>query len=417
MSLNDPQWNNRGEDKRPNNNNTNNANGRPPDLDVIWQTLSQKLNDLFKDKGQGNRREPPPPPPRRPMLPKIPGGGMMWVVVIVVLLWLASGFYVVDAGSRGVVMRFGKYTQTTMPGLQWRLPFPVETVEVVPFSQVRVIEIGYRKNVSLRENRVDREATMLTDDENIVDILFAVQYDLMSAENFVFKNREPDAIVSFVAETAIREIVGKNKMDDVLYVNREQIAAQTKELMQKMLDNYHTGARVQQVTLQSIQPPDRVQAAFADAVSAGQDREKKRIEGQAYANNVVPVARGIAARLLEEANGYAVEAVSRAEGDASRFKQLYAEYRKAPEVTRSRLYIDAMQTIFSNTTKIMIDQKNGNNSLIYLPLDQLMSLSKSAASNAVATTPETAPAKSNADNTGAGDASADRRDALRNRDR
>lgn len=366
MSFNDPQWGKRDDDRRP-----NDQDG-PPDLDAIWQNLNKRLNDMFGEGGRnGNRGEPPT---RRAGIPNLPGSGLIWIVLIVIGLWLASGLYIVDEGSRGVVTRFGKYTVTTNPGLQWHFPFPVETVEVVPFTQVQVITIGYRNDVS---NRIDREATMLTDDENIIDILFAVQYILKSADDYVFKNRDPNTIVSFVAETAIREIVGKNKMDDALYVNREQIAVQTQNLMQKMLDEYHTGVLVQQVTLQSIQPPDRVQAAFADAVKAGQDRDRMRNEGEAYANNVVPRAKGVAARLLEEANGYAAEVVQRAEGDASRFTQLYNEYRKAPEVTRNRLYLDTMQNVFENTSKVIVDQKSGNN-LIFLPLDKLMEKAKTA---------------------------------------
>ncbi len=411
MSLNDPQWGKKDGDKRP-----PPGQDGPPDLDAIWQNVNRRLNEMFGGKDGGSRR---PPSGNGPRMPSLPGGSGAWIVGLVVALWLASGFYIVDEGSRGVVTRFGKYVETRQPGLQWHLPFPVERAEVVPFSQVQVKTIGYRGDVS---NRIDREATMLTDDENIIDILFAVQYDLHSAEDFVFRNRDPDMIVGFVAETAIREIVGKNKMDDALYVNREQIATQTKALMQQMLDNYATGVRVQQVTLQSIQPPDRVQAAFADAVKAGQDRDRMKNEGEAYANDVVPRARGVASRLREEAVGYAGEIVRRAEGDAQRFSQLLFEYKKAPEVTRNRLYLDTMQSVMTNTGKVVIDQHNSNN-LLYLPLDQLLQQSAAALPATTASpanramtppppaddrgAPATSPDTSNRSN----------RDLLRNRDR
>jgi membrane protease subunit HflK len=367
---------------------------------------------MFGGKEGGNGRQPPSGNRPPPIPISLPGGSSVWIILAVAALWLASGFYIVDVGSRGVVTRFGKHIETRQPGLQWHLPFPIERAEVVSFSGVRTISIGYNNdNVS---NRVDREATMLTDDENIIDILFAVQYDLHSAEDFVFKNRDPDLIVRFVAETAFREIVGKNKMDDALYVNREQIAAQTKDLMQQMLDNYATGVNVQQVMPQSIQPPDRVQAAFADAVKAGQDKDRMENEGRAYANDVVPRAQGVASRLREEAIGYAVEVAQRAEGNAQRFTQLLAEYRKAPEVTRNRLYLDTMQSVMTNTGKIVIDQQSSNN-LLYLPLDQLLQQSAAAlptlpstANRSVTTTPpvdDKSPTSSDATN----------RDLLRNR--
>ena len=354
MSLNDPQWGKRG-----------NSSG-PPDLDEIWRNVNRRLNDLFGRKGAGGDDSGGDGggPPRRGLA--IGGAGLL--VALVVVVWLASGFYIVDAGRRGVVTRFGKYMETTQPGPRWHLPFPVEAVELVDFSQVRTLEIGYRNTST---NRNAKEATMLTEDENIIDIQFAVQYNLNSAEAYVFNNRRPDEIVKFVAESAIREVVGKSKMDFVLYEGREQIAEQTRELMQKSMDRYKTGVYVQKVTLQSVQPPDKVQAAFDDAVKAAQDRVRLINEGQAYANDVVPRARGMASRLLEEANGYNTEVVQRSEGDASRFTSVLSEYAKAPGVTRDRLYLDMMQSILGNSSKVLVDQKAGNN-LLYLPLDKLM---------------------------------------------
>ncbi len=350
MSLNDPQWGKRG-------------TSGPPDLDEIWRNVNRRISDLFGRRTGGE--EPGSSAPRT----GIPLGGAGLLVALVLLVWLASGFYIVDEGRRGVVTRFGKYTETTLPGPRWHLPFPIEAVDVVDFSQVKTIEVGYRNTP---KNRIDKEAVMLTDDENIIDVQFAVQYNLKSAEDFVFNNRRPDQIVLFVAETAIREVIGKSKMDFALYEGREQIARQTEQLMQQMLDRYGTGIAVQKVTLQNVLPPEKVQVAFDDAVKAGQDRDRLKNEGQAYANDVVPRARGTASRLMEEANGYKTEVVQKAEGDASRFRQILVEYQKAPGVTRDRLYLDMMQSVLGNTSKVLVDQKGGGNSLLYLPLDKLI---------------------------------------------
>ncbi len=362
MSLNDPQWGKRG-------------SSGPPDLDEIWRNVNRRINEIFGRKGGGDEG---PPTPGGGGRPRLPVSGAWILVALILVVWLASGFYIVDEGRRGVVTRFGKYTETTQPGARWHLPFPIEEKELVDFSQVRTVEVGYRNTP---KNRRENEALMLTDDENIIDIQFAVQYNLKSAEEYLFNVRKPDQIVQFIAQTAMGEVVGKAKMDFVLYEGREQIAKSAEKLMQEMLDRYGTGVYVQKVTLQSVQPPDKVQAAFDDAVKAGQDRERFRNEGQAYANDVVPRARGNAARLLEEANGYLASVVQKAEGDASRFRQILTEYAKAPAVTRERLYIDMMQSILGNTSKVMIDQKAGSN-LLYLPLDKLLQQSAPAAATA-----------------------------------
>jgi modulator of FtsH protease HflK len=360
MGLNDPQWGNKN-------------SGGPPDLDEMLRNLNRKLASLLGNKGGG-----PTGPGGESHPPKNLGGSIGLIIVIVLLLWLASGFYIVDASQRGVVLRFGKYTEATMPGPRWHWPYPIESVEIVNLSQVRTVEIGYRDNV---KNKIPRESLMLTDDENIIDIQFAVQYFLKDPAAYLFNNRDPDQNVRQAAETAIREVVGKNKMDFVLYEGREQVAAETTKLIQSILDRYKSGILISKVTMQNAQPPEQVQAAFEDAVKAGQDRERQKNEGQAYANDVVPRAKGAAARLMEEANGYKQSVIARAQGDASRFKQILTAYNKAPKVTRERMYIDAMQQILSDTTKIMVDQKNSNN-LLYLPLDKLIkSTSPDAASS------------------------------------
>jgi membrane protease subunit HflK len=283
---------------------------------------------------------------------------------------LATGFYIVDQGSRGIVLTFGKNTGITQPGPRWHIPYPIETVEIVNQEQVRTIEVGYR---SLGEGATQqlKESLMLTGDENIIDLQFAVQYNLKSVEDFLFNNRSVESSVRGAAETAIREVVGKSDMDFVLYEGREEIAIKTKSLMQSILDLYQTGINITSVTMQNAQPPQQVQAAFDDAVKAKQDLERQKNEGQAYANDIVPKARGTASRLTAEANGYKISIENEALGNASRFDQILAEYIRAPEVTKKRLFLETQEQIMSTVSKIVIDQK-GSNSLLYLPLDKII---------------------------------------------
>ena len=352
MAWNDPQWGNNG----------NKKNSGPPDLDELLRKFNQRLGSLFGGKG-GNES---------PSSNKFAGGGNLLGLLLglLVLVWLASGFYIVDTGQRGVVLRFGKYLETTDPGPRWHLPWPIEAREIVNVDQVRTVEVGYRNTV---KNKALKESLMLTDDENIIDLQFAVQYILKDPKEFLFVNREPEDAVLQVAETAMREIVGKNKMDFVLYEGRAEIAVRAKKEMQQILDRYKTGISISQVTLQNIQPPEEVQSAFDDAVKAGQDRERLKNEAQAYANNVIPSAQGVAARLTQEAEGYRQAVTANAQGEASRFSQIFTEYSKAPQVTRQRMYLDTMQTVMTNTSKILVDQKGGN-SLLYLPLDKLQQI-------------------------------------------
>ena len=389
MAWNDPQWGNK----------DNRKNSGPPDLDEIWKRANERLNGLFGGKGGDGDGSPSR---------GLPGGGNLVGLLIgaLVLVWVASGFYIVNTGERGVVLRFGKYVETTEPGPRWHLPWPIESREVVNVDQVRTVEIGYRTNV---KSKVLHESLMLTDDENIIDLQFAVQYILKDPVEFLFVNRVPEDTVLQVAETAMREIVGKNKMNFVLYEGRADIAARAKVLMQRILDRYNTGISISQVTLQNIQPPEQVQAAFDDAVKAGQDRERLKNEAEAYFNDIVPRARGVASRLQAEAEGYKLSVIANAEGDASRFSQILTEYQKAPQVTRQRLYLDTMQTVMNNTSKILVDQKGGN-SLLYLPLDKLQQIVNQPYS--AAPDPLTQPSSA-----APGTVDTRSRDAFRNRDR
>ena len=392
MGLNDPQWGNK------------NNNSGPPDLEELLRKLNAKVSALMGGKGGvGNGGSGKPEGGSQ-----MPGfaGGIGLIAAIVALIWFGSGFYIVDASQRGVVLRFGKLAETTQPGPRWHLPFPVETVEVVNLSQVRTVEVGYRDNV---KNKILKESLMLTDDENIIDIQFAVQYFLKDPADYLFNNRMPDENVRQAAETAIREVVGKSKMDYVLYEGREQVAAAATKLMQEILDRYKSGILISKLTMQNAQPPEQVQAAFDDAVKAGQDRERQKNEGQAYANDVIPRASGTAARLIQESQGYKQSVIANAEGDASRFKQILVEYEKAPSVTRERMYLDMMQQVMGNISKVMVDQKNGN-SLLYLPLDKLIETSRSG----MASTDTLAPVTSQSSDTNAAQRA---RDSLLGRDR
>ena len=382
-------------------------NEGPPDLDQVMRDLSRKINGLFGGGGNSNQSNGQS---------RIPKGGnvsvpVLPILAILLLIWLASGFYLVDSGSKGVVQRFGKMAvDTTEPGPRWHLPYPIEKVTVVNMEQVRRLEVGYRSSGEGSGIKVKqpKEALMLTEDENIIDLQFAVQYNLKNATDYLFNNRSTDDAVMSAAETAIREIVGKNKLDDLLQKGIQD----TSDRMQAILDSYKTGVKIISVSLQSAQPPEQVQEAFEDVNRANQDNQRQINEGQAYANDVIPKARGTASRLLAEAAGYKLKIESEAKGNASRFDQILAQYNNAPEVTRQRLFLDAQEQILSSVSKVVIDQKAG--SLMYLPLDKLMS-----ADNAVpqqsqsmqSLNPQAAVAPEAA-------ATADRtRDAFRSRDR
>ncbi len=372
-------------------------NEGPPDLDEVFRDLNKKLNGLFGKKNNdsgGNQ----PVSGKGFDLPVLP------ILALIALIWLATGFYIVDQGSVGVEQRFGKFTKTTEAGPNWHLPFPIESVEQVNMEQVRRLEVGYRSSGegSGTKTKMPMEALMLTEDENIIDMQVAVQYKLKNAVDFLYKNRDTEKAVRSAAESAIREVVGKSKLDDLLQTGLPD----TSQRMQVILDSYNTGIQITSVSRQKGAAPEQVKNAFDDVNRAGQDYQRQINEGQAYANEVIPKARGNASRLSAEAAGYKLKVESEATGNASRFEQILAQYNKAPEVTRERLYLDAQEQILGSTSKLIVDQKGG--SLLYLPLDKLMATTNTiptvAASEATATS-NNVEADNNA------------RDNLRNRDR
>src|SRR4051812_21527540 len=314
MSLNDPNWG-RGP-RGPQG--PGGGNQGPPDLDELWRNFNRRLGELFGRRRGGGSDGGDRPPIGAGRL----GGGAGLILLVAVAVWLASGFYIVVEGQRGVVLTFGKYTKETTPGLNWRMPWPIQAHEIVNLSQVRTLEVGYRNNV---RTKVLKESLMLTDDENIVDLQFAVQYVVKDAQAYTFNVRRPDESAMQIAETAMREVIGKNRMDAILYETQVDVANKARDLMQAIHDRYNTGIQISTVTVQNAQPPEQVQAAFDDAVKAGQDRERQKNEGQAYANDVIPRARGAASRLQQESEGYKQRVIANAEGDASRFRQVLTE--------------------------------------------------------------------------------------------
>ncbi|MBF6617343.1 MAG: FtsH protease activity modulator HflK [Candidimonas sp.] len=383
FNLNDPGWgrgNNNGSEppRRPN------KGDGPPDLDEVWRDFNNRLGSLFgrsprrggnrsggggNDSGGGQFQFPKGSP-------KTIGV----IAVIIIGLWLASGFLIVQEGQVAVVTKFGKYTKTLAPGLQWRLPYPIEAHQTVNISQLRTFEVGFRGTA---RNKVLPESLMLTTDEAIVDMQFVVQYRLLptGAPDYLFNTSQPDESVRQAAETAMREIVGKKPMDFVLYSGRTEVATEVQALAQSILDVYRTGIQISTVAIQNVQPPEQVQAAFDDAVKAGQDRERQINEGNAYANKVLPEAQGQVARMMQDAEGYRATVVGDALGDTALFTSVEQEYAKAPAITRERLYLSTMKDILQNSSKIMIDTEASNN-MLYLPLDKIMQQTASNPSGA-----------------------------------
>ncbi len=346
-----------------------NRNDGPPDLDELWRDFNRKLSGLFGGKGGGPSRgdDNSPGGPFQPDM-KSAGIGVGLIAVVALLIWLGSGFFIVQEGNQAVVTTFGKYSHTKDAGFQWRFPYPVQAHEIVPVTQLQSVEVG--RNSVVQATGL-RDSSMLTQDENIVDIRFTVQYRRGDARAYLFENNRPDEAVVQAAESSVREIVGRSRVDLVLYEQRDAIAAELVKSIQVQLDRLKAGIVVANVNMQNVQVPDSVQSAFNDAVKAGADRDRFKNEGQAYASDVIPKARGTASRLLEEAEGYRSRVIAQAEGDAQRFRSVLAEYQKAPAVTRDRLYLETMQQVYSNVTKVMVDSRTGSN-LLYLPLDKLL---------------------------------------------
>ncbi|HET8747503.1 MAG TPA: FtsH protease activity modulator HflK [Ramlibacter sp.] len=373
FNLNDPRWG-RGEDNKNNDrdrdrNDGTGPNQGPPDLDELWRDFNRKLGGLFGGRrgggfgggGNGGNFQPDM---------KSAGVGAGLIAIVVVLIWLATGIFIVQEGQQAVITRFGRYHATVGAGFNWRLPYPIERHEVVYVTQIRSVDVG-RDNV-IRATGL-KESAMLTEDENIVEIKFAVQYRLNDARAWLFNSKNPQEAVVQAAETSVREVVGKMKMDLALAEERDQIAPRVRTLMQQILDRYQIGVEVVGINLQQggVRPPEQVQSAFDDVLRAGQERERAKNEAQAYANDVIPRAVGAASRLQQEAEGYKARIVAQAQGDSQRFKLLLAEYQRAPQVTRDRLYLESMQQIYGNVTKVLVESRQGGN-MLFLPLDKIM---------------------------------------------
>ena len=368
----------------------------PPDLDELWRDFNRKLSGLFNGKGGAPRGPSNNPgdgggPNFQPNM-KSAGIGAGLIAGVVALIWLGSGFFIVQEGQQAVVTSFGKFSHTADAGFQWRMPYPFQAHETVNVTQLRSKEVG--RNAVIAATGL-RDSSMLTQDENIVDIRFTVQYRLKDARAFLFENRDPEEAVTLAAESAVREIVGKTKIDSVLYEQRDAIAADLAKSVQGQLDRLKAGIVIVNINVQSVQPPEQVQAAFEDTLKAGQDGDRLKKEGLAYASDVIPKAQGTSARLREEAEGYKSRVVAQAQGDAQRFTSVLAEYQKAPAVTRDRMYIDTMQQVYSNVSKVLVDSRSNSN-LLYLPLDKLIAQTASTTPAATPTTPAapetTAPA-------------------------
>jgi len=352
----------------------------PPDLDELWRDFNNKLGGLFGGRkngrgggsnGGGGNFQPDM---------KSAGIGAGLIAAVVVLIWLGTGFFIVQEGQQAVVTQFGKYKTSVGAGFNWRLPFPIQRHELVFVTQIRSVDVG--RDTVIKATGL-RDSAMLTEDENIVEIKFAVQYRLSNARAFLFESKNPADAVGQAAETAVREVVGKMRMDSALSEERDQIAPRVRDYMQTILDRYKVGIEVVNVNLQQggVRPPEQVQAAFDDVLKAGQERERAKNEAQAYANDVIPRAVGSASRLKEEADAYKARIVAQAQGDAQRFKSVLVEYQKAPQVTRDRMYLETMQQIYGNVTKVLIDSRQGSN-LLYLPLDKILQQTQAGADGA-----------------------------------
>ena len=342
------------------------GNGQtPPELDAVIKDFKNKFDNFFGGKKSSGSKEGG----------NIPSaGGFKYIFILALLVWGLSGIYIIDPAEKGVVLRFGAFQEETSQGPHWHLPFPIETLNRINVEQIRTAEIGYRNVVSGSRRfggNVSSESLMLTKDENMIDAKFAVQYKINDVQAYLFNVANPDTTLRHVAESAIRQVVGKNTMDYILTEGRVDIADSIRQRSQELLDMYEIGLQITTVNMQDAQPPEQVQASFSDAVKAREDKQRLINEAQTYANDILPKSRGKAARMLEESKAYKSEVVSKSEGESSRFKQILTEYEKAPEVTRERLYRETMEVVLANTSKVVVDSKA--NSMMYLPIDKLIS--------------------------------------------
>ncbi len=349
-------WNEPGKDKDPWGQRNNDA---PPDLDEVFKNLKKKLGGILGSGrgGSGGRSSGSDDYT----------GIILIALSAVIVVWLLSGVYIVDEGKRGVETRFGARSNVTQPGPHWRLPWPIDAVEMVDVGALR---------------KINHNSLMLTEDENIVALSLEAQYNVKNAQDYVFEVREPDITLKQAAETAIREVVGRNKMDYIITDGRAEVASQTKRIMQEILDSYQAGLNVLQVNLNEAQPPEEVQDAFADAIKAREDQQRIINEANAYRNDIVPKARGDAQAMREDAEAYRTQVVKSSQGETERFTKLLTEYEKAPDVTRERLYLETMEQIMSSNPKVLLDVKNGNN-LTYLPLDKMIERNSGSSSSSI----------------------------------
>ena len=336
-----------------------NNNQTPPELDEVIKDFKNKFNSTFGGKSSGSSSAG-----------KAAKGSFKYIFILAFIVWMATGIYIIDPAERGVVLRFGAFQTSTTQGPHWHIPYPVESVYKVNVEQVRSAEIGFRNAQNSYSGGVSSESLMLTRDENMVDVKLAVQYKIANAQDYLFNVSNPELTLSHVVQSIIRQVVGDNTMDFVLTTGRDQVAQEVKTASQALINDYGLGIMITAVTMQDAQPPVQLKAAFDDVVKAREDEQRYINEARAYANDIVPKARGASQRLLAEAEAYKSEVVSKSEGEAYRFSQILTEYTKAPGVTKERLYRETLEDVLSNTNKVIVD--SNSNSLMYLPIDQLI---------------------------------------------
>jgi membrane protease subunit HflK len=379
LSMNDPRWgrgDGNGDRQRPNDPRRPPKDGEgPPDLDEMWRDFNRRLSRIFGRKGGGTGGG-------RPDNGRGARIGVGIVIGVLIAIYLGSGVFVVQDGQAAVVMQFGKYRYTAGQGVHWRLPYPFEAHEFVNIGQIRQVEIG-RNNVVRLANVKD--ASMLTHDADIVDVRFAVQYQVRKPTDYLFRSVDPDQSVMQAAQAAVRGIVGAHSTSEILDQDREAIRQQLMETIQQSLDENQSGLAVTGVTIQGVQVPEQVQTAFDDAAKVHQENERAKRDAEAYVADLLPRAEADVARQLEEAKAYSDKTVAQAQGDAERFGQVYEQYAKAPAAVRMRMYLETMQQIYSTTTKVFVDSKNGNN-VMYLPLDKLVEQTRQRVADAAAGT-------------------------------